>query len=71
MWTHASAIARYAATMWMMLESCIVCRVWSKFGKTRIRPVTTSTVENSTSTSQNTSFSPALNLPLGYSWPLK
>ena len=49
----------------------MVDRVWPKFGKSSTRPEMIKSGVNRTSRNQKTSFSPPLNLPEGYSCPVR
>ena len=57
--------ANSPAIRWMPLAHCIVCRVWSKFGKSRINPVTHSVTPSSTAITQKRNFCPAFALSAG------
>src|SRR5689334_25353259 len=56
-----------ATVRWSRFAICIVLRVWLKFGKSRISPVTLTAMPARNRPVQNHSFSPALNLPDGTS----
>src|SRR5712664_4005011 len=69
MWKKATVMPSSAEIRCTRFACCMTRRVWSKFGKSRMSPVTTRITDRKQGSTQNRIFSPALKRPEGASLP--
>src|SRR3954468_10301052 len=70
MWPNEIEMYTSAAQACQIHASCMIARVWSKLGKSRMRPLQVTMMLSTTTPPQNQTFSPPLNLPEGMCLPL-